>query len=587
MKLQSSITKRIYEVEPLPGKKTICPECSHNRRKSKELVLSWEKDGNRGYCHHCEATFYPYESKDKPAYTVPEWKNETKVSDKAVRYFEGRSISQRTLNLMKVYSDREYMPQFQKEVDVICFPYFRGKDLVNIKYRGPEKSFKLYQGAELTFYNINSLFDNDLLYQADEIIIVEGELDALSFVECGITNVISVPAGANKNLDYLDECYEQFSKCTRILLATDQDKKGIELRDELARRLGAERCQIVSFKECKDANEYLCKYGKLDLLETLKQALNFPIKGIIKVADIYSDIVNLYENGIQKGLSIKSSLDEFITWEAGRLAIITGIPGHGKSEFVDYLVAKLNILYGWRAAYFTPENYPLKFHYAKLFEKFTGRQFNKFKSTDQDFTIAYEYIRDNFFYLMDEEDYSVEMVLEGAKQLIRSKGIKVLIIDPYNKLEYQAGKGETETQYISRFLDKLQMFARFNNCLVVLVAHPKKMQKNGKIFEVPSLYDISGSAHFYNKADYGLSIYRLSNEEGTGFENMIQVHIQKVKFKHLGEAGKCELRYNYNNGRFENEGKTVDIWDNSNWLINQPIEQATIFEDTIQTETPF
>ena len=582
MRLQSSISKRIFDFEPAPGKRTICPECSGNRRKSKELIVHWEKDGNRGYCHHCETTFFPYESQDKPVYVVPDVKNTTLLTDKAVKYFEGRAISQKTLNEMKVYSDKEYMPQFQKIVDVICFPYFRAGQLVNIKYRGPEKSFKLYQGAELVFWNVDGI--------GKEVVIVEGEIDLLSFIEAGQKQVISVPAGANKNLEYLEDCKALF-ECNTIYLAVDQDKKGIELRDELARRLGAEKCLIVNFKECKDANEYLMKFGAFELAETIKQAKPFPVKGIVKVGDIYSDILNLYENGIQKGLQIKSGLDQFITWEAGRLAIVTGIPGHGKSEFVDWLICRLNILYGWTAAYFTPENYPLKFHYAKIFEKLIGKQFSKYKTTDQDFQIAYEYIRDNYFYLMDEEDYSVEMVLDGAKQLIRSKGIRVLVIDPYNKLEYQAGRGENETQYISRFLDKLQMFARFNNVLVILVAHPKKMQKNGKIYEVPSLYDISGSAHFYNKADYGLSIYRLSNEDGTGFENMIQVHVQKVKFKHLGEAGKVELRYNYNNGRFENEAATVDIWDNSSWLIDQPIEKqyepVIEYEGKINNELPY
>lgn len=582
MKLQSSITKRVYEFEPVPGKRTVCPECSHNRRKSKELIVNWEKTGNRGYCHHCETTFFPYESREKIVYTVPEWKNSTRLTDKAVKYFEGRGISQKTLNEMKVYSDREYMPQFQKEVDVICFPYFRAGELVNIKYRGPEKSFKLYQGAELIFWNVDSI--------NGRVVIVEGEIDLLSFIEVGVKQVISVPAGANKNLEYLEETPQLFT-VDEVFLAVDQDEKGIQLRDELARRLGMDRCKIVSFKECKDANEYLQKHGAYELAETLKDAKPFPIRGIIKAGDIYADIVNLYENGIQKGLKIKSTLDNFITWEAGRLAIVTGIPGHGKSEFVDWLVCRLNVLHGWKAAYFTPENYPLKFHYAKLFEKLAGRQFNRYKSTEHDFSIAYEHIRDNFFYLMDEEDYTIEMVLTGARQLIQGKGIRVLVIDPYNKLEYQANRGENETQYISRFLDKLQMFARFNNVLVILVAHPRKMQKNQGKFDIPTLYDISGSAHFYNKTDYGICIYRKgkSEDQGGGYENMIECHVQKVKFKHLGECGAVELRYNYNNGRFENEGLTVDFWDNSNWLINQPIEieQKIEFENIKQTEVPF
>lgn len=580
MKLQSSITKRIYEFEPTPGRKTICPECSHNRRKAKEPIVSWEKSGERGYCHHCETTFFKYESREKPVYTLPEWKNITALSDKAVKYFEGRGISQNTLNEMKIYSDREFMPQFQKEVDVICFPYFSGGKLINIKYRGPEKSFKLYQGAELVFWNVDSI--------EKEVIIVEGEIDLLSFLEAGQKSVISVPAGANKSLEYLEDC-KALLDAAKIYLAVDQDKKGVELRDELARRLGAEKCFIVSFQECKDANEFLTKHGALELSEAVKQARPVPVKGIIKVGDLYSDIFNLFVNGIQKGLQIKSCLDQIITWEPGRLAIITGIPGHGKSEFVDWLVCKLNILYGWKAVYFTPENYPLKFHYAKIFEKLAGMQFNRFKTSDQEFMIAYEYIRDNFFYLMDEEDYSIDMVMDGAKQLIRAKGIRVLIIDPYNKLEYQATRGENETQYISRFLDKLQMFARFNDCLVILVAHPRKMQKNQGKFDIPTLYDISGSAHFYNKADYGLSIYRKGKGEdhGGGYENMIECHVQKVKFKHLGECGAVELRYNYNNGRFEDEGAIVDIWDNSSWLVNRPIEPVINFDNEIRTETPF
>jgi twinkle protein len=132
------------------------------------------------------------------------------------------------------------------------------------------------------------------------------------------------------------------------------------------------------------------------------------------------------------------------------------------------------------------------------------------------------------------------------------------------------------------------MFARFNDVLVILVAHPKKMQKQGNKFDVPTLYDISGSAHFYNKADYGLCVYRKGRPEdqGGGYENQVEIHIQKVKFKHLGECGAVELKYNYNNGRFESNNSTVDGWDNSNWLVNGPIEVVEN-EFNQRTEVPF
>jgi twinkle protein len=107
------------------------------------------------------------------------------------------------------------------------------------------------------------------------------------------------------------------------------------------------------------------------------------------------------------------------------------------------------------------------------------------------------------------------------------------------------------------------------------------MLKQAEVYEVPNLYDISGSAHFFNKTDYGLCIYRLLKDDKTGFSNTVQIHVQKVKFKHLGECGMVELNYNYVNGRYENINNTVDDWDNSNWLINGSNSNISRDEDPL------
>lgn len=562
MKYQSSLTKKVYEIDP-QSKRTTCPECSHNRRKKEDKCVSWDLTNKRGYCQHCQAAFFVYENKPEKIFVVPDWKNITDLSDRALKWFSGRGISQETLKDAKIYSDNEYMPQHQKEVEVICFPFFRNDKQVNIKYRGAKKSFKLVSDAELIFFN------HDVINQDyEDIIIVEGEIDALSFMEVGLKQVISVPNGAG-NVDFIDSCINEFDNINNVYLATDSDKKGIELRDELARRIGFEKCLIVDFKDCKDANEYLIKHGGLELGKTIENAINYPVKGIVKVNDIFADIKNLFENGIQPGKNIQiPSIDKKITWELGRLAIITGIPGHGKSELIDFLIARLNLIYGWKTAYFTPENYPLKFHYAKLYEKFVGKSFDKKYSNTDEFNIAYEYIRDNFFYIMDEEDSSVDMVINSAKSLVKSKGIKILVIDPYNKLEHPQERGESETQYISRFLDKITTFAKFNNVLVFLIAHPTKMRKSDMgVYEVPNLYNISGSAHFFNKTDYGLTVYRNYNVEKASYDNTIELFVQKVKFKHLGETGAVSMKYVYTNGRFAENHEIQEEFDKSNWLI--------------------
>jgi len=466
------------------------------------------------------------------------------------------------------------MPQFSKDVPVICFPYFSNDKLINIKYRGPNKSFKMVSGAELIFWNI------DCLLKFDEIIIVEGEIDALTMIQAGYENTLSVPNGANKNLEYLDSCIEMFKSIKKIYIATDQDTKGIELKSELVRRLGPERCYIVSFKDCKDANEYLQKYGP-DVKDVIPNAIPVPVKGIIEVNNLYSDIRDLYEHGIQSGLKIDQNIiDEFITWESGRLAIVTGIPSSGKSEFVDYLVAKLNIKHGWKAAFFTPENYPLKFHYSKLFEKLVGKRFSQISTTELEWDMAYDYIRDNFFYILNEEDFTVKSILDSAKILIKTRGIKVIVIDPYNKLEHKYT--DSETQYISRFLDQIIQFAKINDVLIFLVAHPKKMSKTGtgKI-EVPSLYDISGSANFYNKTDYGITVHRVTDDQNV-MQNEVDVYFQKIKYKHLGKQGIVHLNYDYITGRFNQLGD-----DKSNWLVRDA-EQITIdYYEPKSEEVPF
>ncbi|HEY3369667.1 MAG TPA: DnaB-like helicase C-terminal domain-containing protein [Prolixibacteraceae bacterium] len=571
MKYKSSQSKRVYDVEFDPARKSMykCPECSEGRKKASSKDLEFYPDTKRAYCFHCNTTLYEYKQFEaSPVYTVPQWKNKTELTDKSVKYFEGRMISQNTLDEMKVHSDLEWMPQFQKEVEVICFPYFKNQQLVNIKFRGANKSFKLVSNAELVWYNF------DCIAGTKEIIICEGEIDALTFVENGFKNVISVPNGAKSKSEYLDNSIMCLDHIERIYLATDVDTPGIELKEELIRRLGAERCYSVDFKDCKDANEYFCKYGGYDFKNVISAAKPIPISGNVEISSLYNEIVDLYQNGLEKGKAIGiEEIDQYCTWELGRLCTVTGIPSSGKSEFVDFLVARLNLFHGWKAAYFTPENFPLKYHYAKMHEKFSGNKFRKLNDQTE-FQSIYEYVKDNFFYIMNEQDFTIESVMKSAKSFVKQKGIKILVIDPFNRLEHQMNKGENETQYISRFLDILGNFARFNNVLVFLVAHPRKVDQE----KVPTMYDISGSANFYNKTDYGFSVHRL-RDENNAMNNSVEVHWQKIKFKHLGTQGASSLDYNFYNGRFDPRG----VFDNTDWLKTTPVV-IDFWDNPVNTE---
>lgn len=555
--LESESILEVFTVKSGGEERMTCPVCSKDRKKSRLKCFSWNHEKMTGFCSHCQGSFVQQEFKDmtyvsreKREYDKPIWNNNTNLSDSLVKYFEGRKISQSTLRQLKVTEGIEWMPQPNKKVNTVQFNYFRNNELINTKFRDGAKNFKLSSNAELILYNY------DKCLAKEQIVITEGEIDALSIAECGIWNVTSPPNGAgigNLKMEYIDNCLELFENKTEIIIATDTDSPGINLCQQLAFRLGIERCFRVDFKPYKDANDYLINEGFNKLKELiLKGKKPFPIEGIFNSEDFSSDLDLLFERGLQSGQKIGiPEFDTHLTFETGRLYTWTGVPGHGKSEFLDFVIEKLNTLHGWKAAYFSPENHPLQLHASKLIEKLTGYTFSMHKMPPHEYENAKEYIKDNFLFISPKDDFKVETILEKARICVFKYGVKNIIIDPYNKLEHQFSG--SETQYISSFLDKITMFAKRNDVCFHLVAHPRKMGKDqtGK-YEVPNLYDINGSANFFNKTDFGICVYRNSGS------NISDIHVQKVKFKHLGNPGMVQFQWNYENGRYAHfDGKDV------------------------------
>ena len=577
--------------------KTTCPFCSTDRTNKTDTCLSINIDSGMYLCHNCGAkgNAHKYTVEKTKTYSKPKVKSDYKLTEHIITYFKDRAISNETLVKAKVTS---YF-NTKNNSHVIEFNYIQDSELINVKYRKLPKSFMMVKDAELILYNIDGIKD------VRECVCVEGEIDALSYIEAGIDYVVSVPNGANKgnnNLTYLDSSIPYFMDKDKVYLATDNDEAGLHLRAELVRRLGAERCYKVDFKDCKDANEFLVKYGRVELADTISNATAFPIEGIVFADSLTEEVKNLYSNGFPEALKVGwKGIDEHLMIESGRLMIITGSPSSGKSEFVDLLTLKTAINHNWKWGVFSPENFPIELHIGKLAEKIVGRSFF-FKDNKMSLTQlqqAQTFINDNYYFVFpDESKFNVDYILERARWLIFRYGIKGFIIDPYASLDYSADKQENETTYISRFLEKIRNFARLKDILFILVAHPTKLprDKNNNLkYEVPTLYSIAGSAHFYNKADYGISIYR------DRVENINQVHIQKVRFKHLGTEFEVDFKYNINNGRLDFINESGDIeWDNTSWFDRKRIEssQEQLFNSDINSriegninfdniETPF
>ena len=511
-----------------------CPLCSENRQPKKQKLKCASYDWERGLgtCHNCNTTFqlhtYKRKGEMEKEYVKPK-ENYKKATSKVVKWFNERGISQSTLTDLKVGEGAEFMPQTGKSENVIKFNYFIGDDLINIKYRDGRKNFKLYKGAEKIFYNINSIVGYN------NCIITEGEIDVLALHEAGIKNAISVPNGAtlnSNNLEYLDNCIGYFADKEKIIIAVDSDEAGQSLQQELIRRLGAEVCYIVDFNDCKDANEYLLTHGKEKLKQCINESKPVPLENVTTFFDVEADITDFVTNGFKPGYQVGlANFDEIFSTYTGQFITVTGIPSSGKSDFVDQMVIGYNKNYGWKTAFASPENAPTYLHAHKLLRKLWEGMPTKHDIGKDKWKTTSEHINDNFFFI-DMDKYTLDKVLKKGAELVKRKGIKCLVIDPFNKIRDEECKTEDVNRYTMEYLTKIEIFAKKYDVLVFIVAHPTKMyrDKDGKI-EEPTMYNIKGGGEWYDASYHGLLVHR-------DYENKtVKAKVLKVKFQNLGENG--------------------------------------------------
>lgn len=529
--------------------KTTCPQCSAQRKKRSYPCLNVNTDKGLWNCWHCGwAGSLKAGEWERPqikrVFTKPDYvaKSEAIPTDIAT-WFEARGIPASVLRRNQIGKGMAYFPQIEEERPCILFPYFRGTEVVNIKFRTKDKLFRMSAGAERVLYGLNDIESAALIW-------VEGEIDKLSVEVAGYTSCVSVPDGApapdsksyaNK-FDFMQD--PALDKVALHIIAVDNDAPGIRLKEELVRRLGRDKCHIVTWPDgCKDANEVLTRYGVQALDEALRGAQPLPIEGTHRVADFVGKMREHYEHGSPKGVSTGwHDLDPLYTVMEGEWTLVTGIPGHGKSEWLDALSVNLARRLGWTFAMFSPENQPLEYHAEKLVEKYVGKPFRAGpheRMTEAEFEDASTWLDNHFTFVLPELP-TVETIIETAKSLVRRHGISGFVIDPWNEIDHSRASQITETEHISQSLSRIRKFARDFNVHVWLVAHPAKLRKEGNAYPVPTPYDVSGSAHWRNKADNCIAVYRDVQAE----DSLVQIHVQKVRKKTNGRVGVAELRYN-------------------------------------------
>jgi twinkle protein len=544
----------------------ICPLCSHNRepKHQKAKCASYDWDRGIGTCHNCSKTFqlhtYKRKGTSEKVYVKPPVKieaEEMQISEAVIKWFDSRSISKETIYELGITDGQEFMPQTGKVENAIHFNYYIGDELINVKYRDGHKHFKLFKGAEKIFYNINSIVGFEYC------IIVEGEMDVLALHEAGITNAISVPNGATlhtNNLEYLDNCIDYFEDKSKIIIAVDSDAAGQALQTELVRRLGSEICYLASFEDCKDANEYLIKYGKEALSQRITRSKPVPLENVTTFRDIEDEVTDFVRNGFKPGFQVGlDNFDSIFSTYTGQFITVTGIPSSGKSDFVDQMIVGYNEKYGWKTAYASPENTPTYLHAHKLMRKtWQGMPTVADIKTEKWNQVA-DHVNDNYFFI-DMERYTLDAVLRKGAELVKRKGIKCLVIDPFNKVRDNDASGDVNA-YTLEYLTKIEIFAKKYDVLVMIVAHPTKMYKDSKgNIEEPTMYNIKGGGEWYDASYHGLLVHR--NYE----DKTVKVKVLKCKFQNLGENGaECHFKWEPNSGCFLPHTPMINSDDKMPW----------------------
>ena len=548
--------------------KVTCPKCLERKGGTRAKDLSVDYENGLYNCHASKCTFSGSVSKLKK-YSRPVKRNETNLTNSAVSFFDGRGISQETLKKAGVTTD---------ERGNIEFNYFNNDELINKKTRlvvDGKKTFRQHSGAEKILYNINSIKGKK------KAIIVEGEIDVLSWMEAGLDNetgVISIDQGAGavgSKLDGKLECIRNgaklLSEVEEFYLCLDKDAPGQYVQEELIRRLGQQKCYIIGLPDGKnDSNDMLDKgknpasheANRQSLRECLKFAKPVPMDGIHELDDeMWEMMERQYNEGRAKGKTTHfPEIDEIFTFLPGDLTLVTGIPNHGKSQWARMLMVVKSNFDGWKWGCYVPEDFPLDYFYEDLCHIYLGITTDiehKYRATPEQFAEAMLFVKEHFFCIYPERDKKTgiaplptnDWINERLTFLKLKYGINAVLKDPWNKIMHNIGN-QREDQYLAQELSKEKFFASQFDCYF-LVAHPSKLSKTGSgEYPCPSAYDLSGGAMWNNMMDNIMVVHRPAAEVSPTDTSVIIKTVKIKKKKVVGKTGAVNMMFDFKKARY-------------------------------------
>ncbi|MBO4382211.1 MAG: toprim domain-containing protein [Alistipes sp.] len=605
--------------------KTYCPNCHENGKPKSDHSLSCNVETGAFKCHRCGwqgyATVTTQEEKETWMRQQPWYKNysqkkttppkeyakppkpsTTAIDTNIIGYFAKRGISEATLKKMHVTSGTDWMPVNKEhrkpeggKCTTIHFNYIKDGELVATKLRSGDKCFRQAKaGCEQVAYNL------DGIKNATDCYIVEGEFDALSLVEIGYNNVVSVPdGGSDRTMHWLVDYYEEyFADKKTVYICSDNDGVGGGLANELAKHFEPGQYVIVNDYGInpktnmpnKDANDCLVSLGPDALRLKLSQGKTVQPEGDVDMDSVADEMDDIIRHGLPKGLPVGlPNLDPLMRIQKGRLYILTGTPGSGKSQFLDHLAVLMNARYGWRFSVYSPEMMPLGEHLTMFLTKYLGKQVYDIDPDSAEYTEARNKVKEAIRFI-DPDSNEIDDVLAISKFQCRKYGCEAMIIDPWNSLLHH-GESLFKVDNINEALLKILNFVHRQDIAVFVMPHPTNQQttKDGKPLKI-HLYNISGGAMFRNRGDFGMVMTRhyKDDPENTFGHDYVELAIEKTKWEYVATLGTVYFRYEPGVGRFHPfDPATGDTqWMQRSYLTPMTQQEAIDLRTTAATAPP-
>ena len=434
--------------------------------------------------------------------------------------------------------------------DAIGIPYFDGALRVGCKHRTltGEKRFTQDIGSRQILWNLNVLRDPTL--EAEPLVITEGELDAIAALQSGWPRAVSVPGGAPleavgdedaKKYGFLREAEALLKDCRSIVLAIDGDGPGANLRHDLAIRLGAHRCTWVHYPHgCKDLNDVLKHHGEAGVRTVLAGARPLQIDGYFELDELPEiDPPRAHETGI-------AGLDRHYRLRLGDLAVVTGVPGHGKTTLINEICGRMAEKHGWRTVFASFEQVTQTDHRRALRTFHVGKL--EKHMTSQEKATADAWICRHFGFVVpsEDDDVTLDWLLGVLKQAVLRKEAQIVAIDPWNEMDHTRPSDMTLTEYTGFAIKQFKKFARRYRVHLIVAAHPAKMRRDADgRYPTPSLYDISDSAHWANKPDVGIIVNRRDLSV-----NQTVIKVAKARYHAIGIPGEVQGAFNVDQARY-------------------------------------